>query len=876
MKNLKKVLSLVLALAMALSLMTVAFAADANDFADYDKVEHNEAVDVMVATGVFNGVEGNKFAPQDTLTREMAAKIITYMIMGQKEADKLTTTVAPYADVAASRWSAGAIAWCTEQGILAGSNGKFNPTGKLTGLAFAKMCLTALGYDAEIEKLVGSSWAINAATLAIQNDLDDGMEKVSLSSNLTREQAAQMALNTMKADMVAYANKGTNITLSDGTNVVIGATPAAAIVSNIKTIADNGYLQFAEKYFEKLVMKTEDKGDDFMRPATEWKYDGDKVGAYINDDAVAVYTEGFDADELKDLKDDYTFNNTKIWVNGVDQTTEIGGVDNLAAREYKGTVVELYDVDEDDNIETIVVVQAYVAQVTDKDEDIITLDIYNPWESKNASSVDFKDDTKKTDDTYDKLAAKYDEDDYLIVYTKGAVANEDILDFADAEVVTGKVATVKVDDPDEGYNGYFTIDGTKYNLASGYNAVEIKAASEYNFYLDENGYVIGAELVKESSAAIDEIYYVDNIWSEKSTVAGNKDVETYYAQIASLNGAVKEIELESIEKESKDQNAAYQTGNNDQTYTGKLVTISDKKWTDKTQNKDTHKAGDDKFDLKVWNPNTEDTWDLYTASAFKADFEKTSTRIGATVTGAASGDKTFRLNASTQYLFLEGNTNKLAATTYTGGVAFAANKVNGAFVITENDSLVAKYIVIRTDNADQAQTFSDDAVYLAEASTEKGDGYRIQEVYKADGKKTTLNVAEGEYDLTAGFYTYDTNSDGYYVLESANSMTISKNFVWEDEEGAITGATIAKDALFADLLTVTKGNYTVEDIDVASAKFVNVSDKDVDGNYDKDVTTLARLCELVDNEKVGTVTLALNVSKDGAVIIVVTDIDAKA
>ena len=126
--------------------------------------------------------------------------------------------------------------------------------------------------------------------------------------------------------------------------------------------------------------------------------------------------------------------------------------------------------------------------------------------------------------------------------------------------------------------------------------------------------MIGAELVKESSAAIDEIYYVDNIWSEKSTVAGNKDVETYYAQIASLNGAVKEIELESIEKESKDQNAAYQTGNNDQTYTGKLVTISDKKWTDKTQNKDTHKAGDDKFDLKVWNPNTEDTWDLYTAS----------------------------------------------------------------------------------------------------------------------------------------------------------------------------------------------------------------------------------------------------------------------
>ncbi len=172
MKNLKKVLSLVLALAMALSLMTVAFAEDASDFKDYNEVKYNEAVDVMVATGVFNGVEGNNFAPETTLTREMAAKIITYMMMGQKEADKLTTTVAPYADVAKDRWSAGAIAWCTEQGILTGYNGKFNPTGKLDGLAFAKMCLVALGYDAKIEKLEGSSWAINTAKLALGNDVD--------------------------------------------------------------------------------------------------------------------------------------------------------------------------------------------------------------------------------------------------------------------------------------------------------------------------------------------------------------------------------------------------------------------------------------------------------------------------------------------------------------------------------------------------------------------------------------------------------------------------------------------------------------------------------------------------------------------------------
>ena len=187
---------------------------------------------------------------------------------------------------------------------------------------------------------------------------------------------------------------------------------------------------------------------------------------------------------------------------------------------------------------------------------------------------------------------------------------------------------------------------------------------------------------------------------------------------------------------------------------------------------------------------------------------------------------------------------------------------------------MAKYIIIVTTDADQAQTFSDDAVFIAKASTEMGDGYRVQTVYYADGKKDTMNVAEGQYPLTAGFYTYDTDEDGYYVLDDANKMTITESFVWEDEEGVIADATIAKDALFGSLLTVTSGSFKVEDIDVADAAFVDAHDTDADGQYTKSVSSLETLTNLVNDEKVGTVKLSLNVSKDGAVIIVVTDIAA--
>jgi hypothetical protein len=79
MKNLKKVLSLVLALAMAFSLMSVALAADkATDFTDYGDIEYQEAVNVLTSIGVINGVDdGNSFNPTGTLTREQGAKIIT-------------------------------------------------------------------------------------------------------------------------------------------------------------------------------------------------------------------------------------------------------------------------------------------------------------------------------------------------------------------------------------------------------------------------------------------------------------------------------------------------------------------------------------------------------------------------------------------------------------------------------------------------------------------------------------------------------------------------------------------------------------------------------------------------------------------------------
>ena len=70
MRNLKKILALVMALVMSLSLVTIA---NASDFTDSDDITYEEAADVMSAIGIIEGYEDGSFDPDGTLTREEAA-----------------------------------------------------------------------------------------------------------------------------------------------------------------------------------------------------------------------------------------------------------------------------------------------------------------------------------------------------------------------------------------------------------------------------------------------------------------------------------------------------------------------------------------------------------------------------------------------------------------------------------------------------------------------------------------------------------------------------------------------------------------------------------------------------------------------------------
>ena len=279
----KKLLALVLALVMSMSLVTISNAA----FKDADKIDYKEAVDVMNAVGVFIGDEKGNFNAKDNLTREQAAKIIAYLELGSKAADALAGG-ATFTDVASTRWSAGFVGDCAQAGVVNGvGNSKFDPAGQLTALQFGKMLLVELGYDAKAEGMVGTDWAINTSKLMAGTKLMDGISG-SVNQVLTREKAAQMCLNALEAPMVTYDTKGSTIVV-DGTKINFGASVAKYETSTVakdqniskeKLTSGEYTVELGEKLYKDL--KKNSTTDAFERPATEWMLKAKSIGTYAD------------------------------------------------------------------------------------------------------------------------------------------------------------------------------------------------------------------------------------------------------------------------------------------------------------------------------------------------------------------------------------------------------------------------------------------------------------------------------------------------------------------------------------------------------------------------------------------------------------------
>ena len=514
----KKFLSLVLALVMTMSLVTIS--AGAKEFTDDEKITYDEAVNVISTIGVVDGYEDGTFKPQDVLTRGAAAKIICNMILGPTTAAELRADTAPFKDVPTNHVFAGYIAYCAKEGIISGyADGTFKPGNTLTGYAFMKMLLGALGYDANREGYVGANWSINVAKQALNIGLNDSLQdEFNGVKAVNREEACLYAFNTLKADLVEYETIVS--TTINGQAVNIGNSIAKAQTwqnsatrkTNIK--ADN-YIQFAEQYFTKLYL-TEDV-DVFGRPDREWEYDGKDIGTYVNYDLlVEEYTKkvtGLDLYSLlgKSTIEDYT---TTVYIDGItdkkiDDNIFTAADMNKNNKEKVGAtgdgVLTQVFVDSDEKEVTVAIINTYLAiassDYSEKKEEA-TFKVYGVEEKSVSGGKEYIKNTDKkvtlTASNEDFAVEGVEEDDAYLVN----IADGEIQIMQKAEVVEdATITSFKI-----GSN--VTADGTKYDYADTAmydeevldeytnDVINLKEKT-YNVYLDQYGFLIGVELVED-------------------------------------------------------------------------------------------------------------------------------------------------------------------------------------------------------------------------------------------------------------------------------------------------------------------------------------------------------------------------------------------
>ena len=204
----KKLLAMVLALVMTLSLAVSANAAF-KDVKDIDET-YAESAAVLNGLGVFKGYEEKdgtfSFQPKNAITRAEVAAIVYRIYTGDvKDAYvKNYETYNKFGDMAGAGWAKGYIGYCANAALVKGyPNGTFVPSGKVTGYEVLAMILRAVGYDQKNE-FTGADWALHVAEIAERQGILDNVKGVDLNAPATREVVAELLFQSINVPMVTY------------------------------------------------------------------------------------------------------------------------------------------------------------------------------------------------------------------------------------------------------------------------------------------------------------------------------------------------------------------------------------------------------------------------------------------------------------------------------------------------------------------------------------------------------------------------------------------------------------------------------------------------------------------------------------------------
>ena len=406
------------------------------------------------------------------------------------------------------------------------------------------MLLVEIGYDAKAAGMTGTDWAINTSKLIATTGLMNGIDG-SVNQVITREKAAQMALNALKTPTVEYDTKGSSISVN-GAEINFGASTPKYVTSELASARNissdqlsnqNGYtVELGEKLYKDL--KKTPTSDAFGRDASKWSIKSEVIGTYVDkSDLVETYTAKASKGAL------YTLVGSDV-VSSLKSTKEDSGVltvyqngkevKNPAVASYfdknnsgaagisgNGVVTEVY-MNKDYDVK-IIQINTYLVQATD--------DYSAKKESVSIATIDIGSDLPALPsaisiDDFDVADVK--EDDYLLV----TYADDAIQSVKAAKMLEGVVSEYTEKE-------YVVIDGTKYSyneIADETKKADFSVTYNAKVVLDEYGYILHVDTAVSNSN-----YLYVRVAKDVSGLGKTVKADAYFT-----DGTSKEIELKKV------------------------------------------------------------------------------------------------------------------------------------------------------------------------------------------------------------------------------------------------------------------------------------------------------------------------------------------
>ena len=522
----KKLLAMVLALVMTLSLAVSANAAFKDDKSISD--DYAESVAVLNGMGVFKGYEDGSFKPEGNITRAEVATIV-YRIytadVAKNDKSGLYATYNKFSDMAGAGWAQGYIGYCANASLVKGyPDGTFKPSGKVTGYEVLAMILRAVGYDKNNE-FSGADWALHVAQTAQQLGILDNVAKTTdLNAPASRELVAELLFQGIQKAQVTY-------------------TPAFGYVTD-KVISTKTN-SLGEKNFKLASAVASDK---WGRPATKWTYNtGDKATTFVSKADVSYTKAVAECDVAHDLGLSADTAYTLI-VNGQPQTTNylVNLTDTVTKMGAQGRLFEVYK-----DAKTIVMIDTFLAKVTYvaditydaqghvKTPATITLEVYDAKTAPKTTALTLKD--------YDANYG-YAKDEYVLVnaYTdkdsnsatiSGKVYNNDK---QYAEIV-GKATSIEGAQSVIYWNAQqHNVEGTVYDDAvKFYLDQAAQKDAKYTWYFDSYNNLIGAVEI----AAANSYGVINSIWWAGNATDGSGVAK---ANVTYVDGTTAQVDISEM------------------------------------------------------------------------------------------------------------------------------------------------------------------------------------------------------------------------------------------------------------------------------------------------------------------------------------------